>query len=317
MVHDRGADEPGFVAVCARVGRNGLIAAESASLVGGEPDGDGVAPCDSIDRVPRAAYVRTGLRVIARAATVDALVGAVASASFGAERFRIELHDPSDRLGRATQDVATALADVIPFGPDLGDPVHRFVVVSTSDGVAFTEVMTETDGGFRAHDSKPWTTSSSLDSRFARALVNLVPDARSILDPCCGAGSIVLEAASLGVAAFGVDWKPAMVGMTRENLAAFGYAGLVVQADSRSHQRRADAIVTDLPYGHAIEADEATVRAIVEHGATQAPVGVYVASQEISGWLDAAGHEVVAVHAVMKRRDFTRWIHVTRTRHPV
>jgi tRNA G10 N-methylase Trm11 len=239
-------------------------------------------------------------------------VAAVAEEDFSAEAFRIDVHDPSGRIGRSTQGAATALADVIPYGPNLRRPRHRFVVAASADRVLFGEVLSETDASYRRHDSKPWTTSSSLDGRLARALVNLVPTARSVLDPCCGAGSIVLEAASLGLDARGVDWKPAMVGMTRENLAHFGYAATVTRADSRVHDQSADAIVTDLPYGHAIEADEPTIRAILERGVELAPEAVYVARADITLWLRAAGYAEIDVCTVRKRAGFTRWVHVAR-----
>jgi tRNA G10 N-methylase Trm11 len=305
------------VAICARVPEHGLIAAECAALTGGTPDDDGIASCSSIDLIDRAAYVQTGLRTIAIGATFDDLVRAVADvatqSTFEADRFRIDLHDPASRLGLSTQAAATALADVIPFGPDLRDPQHRFLVIAAEDGLRFGAVETVTNSRYRAHETKPWTTSSSLEPRFSRALVNLVPAARSILDPCCGAGSIVLEAASLGLEAVGVDWKPAMVGMTNANLVHFGYRAHVERADSRETRLRADAIVTDLPYGHAIESDEATIRAILERGAQLAPIAVYVAPHDITDWLVAAGYGAVEVHTVVKRRGFTRWIHVART----
>jgi tRNA G10 N-methylase Trm11 len=70
--------------------------------------------------------------------------------------------------------------------------------------------------------------------------------------------------------------------------------------------------VTDLPYGHAINTDEVVVRGILERCATLAPVGVFVAPAEITDWLTTAGFSTVEVHTVMKRRGFTRWIHVAR-----
>ena len=206
------------------------------------------------------------------------------------------------------------LADVIPYGPDLKRPQHRFVVIVGADGLYLGAVVTETDAAYRRHDSKPWTTSSSLDGRFARALVNLVPSARSVLDPCCGAGSIVLEAASLGLDAYGVDWKPAMAGITRENLAHFGYTSTVVQADSRTHHQPADAVVTDLPYGHAIDADERTIRAILERCTQLAPTGVFVAPADITLRLESAGYTDIEVSTVNKRAGFTRWVHVAQRR---
>ncbi|WP_420451595.1 TRM11 family SAM-dependent methyltransferase [Ilumatobacter sp.] len=302
------------MALCARIDRHGLIAAECELLTGGLPDGDGVARCASVDLVTRAAYVRLGLHVLAEARDLGSLVEVVAGLDLDADGFRVDLHDPSARLDRSSREVAIALADVIDADPDLRRPRHRFVVVSAAGGVVLAEVATETDAGYRIHDTKPWTTSSSLDARFARGLVNLVPGATSVLDPFCGAGSIVLEAASLGLEATGVDWKPAMVGMTRENLDHFGYSATVDRSDSRTVEHRADAVVTDLPYGHAIDGDEATIRTVLERCAHLAPRGVYVAPHDISDWLADAGHDVASVHRVVKRRGFTRHVHVTGSR---
>jgi predicted RNA methylase len=304
------------VALCARMERNGLVAAECAARTGGRPDADGIARGARVDLVERAAFVHHGVAVIARASSFEALVEQVrisAAAGIDADRFRIDVHDPARRLPLGSTDVAVVLADVIPNWPDLRDPLHRFVVIAGADMLLFGEVVAAADAGYRRHDTKPWTTSSSLDSRFARGLINLVPDARSILDPCCGAGSIVIEAASLGLEAFGVDWKTPLVGMTRENLAHFGYDGTVVQADSRTHEQPVDAVVTDVPYGHAIDSDEGEIRAIIEQCSTMAPRGVFVAPADITKWLDAADYTDIEVHTVMKRRGFTRWIHVARS----
>jgi tRNA G10 N-methylase Trm11 len=309
---DGGVTEPSHLAISARIARNQLVGAECTALTGGRPDEDGVAECGDIDRIGRAAYVQIGLSVVAVALSFGELVERVAGMSFDAERFRIEVHDPGDRLAMTSTEVAITLADVIPQYPDLRDPTHRFVVVARETEVLLGRVESSSDGGYRTHDDKPWTTSSSLDSRLSRALVNLVPTATSILDPCCGAGSIVVEAASLGLDAFAVDWKPAMVGMTRENLAHFGYAATVTRADSRVHDQPADAIVTDLPYGHAIEADEPTIRAILERGVELAPEAVYVARADITLWLRAAGYAEIDVCTVRKRAGFTRWVHVAR-----
>lgn len=304
----------GLLTVSARVAHHGLIAAECAQLTGGVPDADGVGPAASVDLVSRAAYVQSGVRVIARAASLEQLVEVVRRATFSADRFRIDVHDPSRRTDLRSTDIAIAVADAIPFGPDLDDPQHRFLVVPRDDGWVFGEIVARTGAGHVRHEAKPWTTSSSLDGRFSRGLVNLVPSATSVLDPCCGAGSIVLEAAAIGLDVRAVDWKPAMVGMTRENVGHFGYSVDVERADSRTHAfEPVDAVVTDLPYGHAIDADEATIRAILENCAHAAPLGVFVAPADFTLWIEAAGYTDVEVFTVLKRRGFTRWIHRARS----
>lgn len=298
-----------FVAQCARMRTHGLIAAECQSLTGGVPDIAGVAQCGRVDRIERAAYVHNGLRVIAMAATLDDLVEVVTSRSFDADRFRIEVDDPTGRIEPTTHDVVVRLADALPFDPDLDDPLHRFGVVVSAEHWFFGEFVAASDASYRPHEDKPWTTSSSLDSRFSRALVNLVPEARSILDPCCGAGSIVVEAASLGLGTIGVDWKPAMAGMTRENLAHFGLTASIIHADTRSVVQPVDAVVTDLPYGYAIDADAEVTRAILDRCVANAPLGVFVASADITPWLTAAGYGRVEMWTVTKREGFTRFVH--------
>ncbi len=303
------------VALCVRLPRNELVGAECESLTGGLPAADGVATCNSIDRIHRAAYIRQGVRVIARATAFDALVEMVAAAEFDADRFRIEVYDPENLRPTSTRDLIVPLADVMVDHPDLAEPQHRFVVTLGANGCWFGEILTRATGDFQKHDTKPWTTSSSLDARLSRALVNLVPDARSILDPCCGAGSIVVEAASLGIEAVGIDWKPAMVGMTRQNLDHFDYSAMVEQADARTIDVPADAVVTDLPYGHGIKEDAATTQAILDRAATLAPTGVFVSRNDLTVQLANAGYENIAVHGIEKRSGFVRRVHVGRSYH--
>lgn len=305
-----------FFALCVRTPANDLIGAECRSLTGGVPDASGFAACARTDRIARSAYIQQGLRTIATAPSFEELTGAVAVTDFDADGFRVDIHDPARLSTRPTAEMSMIVAEGIPFSPNLKHPRRRFVVVVGAHLVTFGEVITETDQGYRLHDDKPWTTSSSLGSQFARALVNLVPDARSIVDPCCGAGSIVLEAASLGVAAHGADWKPAMVGMTTKNLERFGYAATVAKADSQAAVSHADAVVTDLPYGQALHRDESVIRSILDRSIEAAPRLVCVAHTDITTWLAAAGYVDVDVVTVTKRPGFTRWVHSARAPTP-
>ena len=55
---------------------------------------------------------------------------------------------------------------------------------------------------------------------------------QTVYDPCCGTGSILLQARALGITAFGSDRNPLMVDMTRGNLAHFGYTVEVTAQDA-------------------------------------------------------------------------------------
>jgi tRNA (guanine10-N2)-dimethyltransferase len=96
----------------------------------------------------------------------------------------------------------------------------------------------------------------SLHPKYARALVNLsrVPMAGTLLDPFCGTGGILWEAAAIGLRPVGFDRDRKMVvGCRRSARDARVEVGLAV-ADAGSppaRRRTVHGIATDPPYGRA------------------------------------------------------------------
>ncbi|MFN2150893.1 MAG: TRM11 family SAM-dependent methyltransferase [Anaerolineales bacterium] len=302
-----------LAAICTRMPNNALVAAECASLTGGVPDIDGFAFCQRVEHIPQSAYVRMGLRILASSPTLDDLIEVVAQTDFSADEFRIEFCSLSPENRIHPRQSILALANAIPFYPNLNHPKHRFLLVERQENLWLGEILSECEHSYQIHATKPYNISSSLSSRISRALVNLViPQAHSLLDPCCGTGSILLEAQALGIQAYGGDLNKRMVGMTRKNLAHFDYAAKVEQADARTCQQKADALVTNLPYGRFLDANETVIRAILENGRKLAPVAIYVTEYDLTDWLVAAGYRNVAIYPVAKHDNFVRYVHLAR-----
>jgi predicted RNA methylase len=296
--------------VCARLPENELVAAECAALTGGIPDAQGVAVCQRLDLLPRAAFLTLGVRCLAEAPALDDLCAQIAALQVDAERFRVETLSLWPHAPLPKPQVVLAVANALPAYPDLVDPQRRFLVAAQANCLWFGEILAEPARDYRLHDSKPYRTSSSLSARMARALVNLVaPPAGSILDPFCGTGSILLEAAALGLHAFGRDHNRKMAGMSRRNLAHFGYSVSVELGSAQDCSQAADAVVTDLPYGRQLEQDQAALRQVLHRTAQLAPQAVYLAQEDITPWLLDAGYARVACYRVRKHRSMSRFVH--------
>ena len=300
-----------LLAVCIRDPRNELVRLECEALTGGVPDKFGVARCERVEAIRSACYVRIGLRTIVEAGSLEELVELTRSADFDSIRFRVELK----RLTRTVQvdrwDAMRLVADAIPDHPDMIDPIHRFMILVREGWWTLGEVLSERLHDYRKHDRKPWRTSSSLPSQLARAIVNVVAHRTNCLaDPCCGVGSVLLEACALGIRAFGSDYNRRMVGMSRENLAFFDYDAQVSVEDARDWRHTADAIVTDLPYGQKLAMSETDARLIMERSIQAAPVAVFVAGSNVSDWLSDAGYGDVSIFRVPKQTGFTRYVHL-------
>jgi predicted RNA methylase len=303
-------------AICARLPGNELVGAECANLTGGLPDADGVAVCQTLAHIHRAAYVRTGLRCLAQAPALEALAEQVAELSLDAERFSVDFLNLSPHPASKSR-VILRLANALPARPDLEAPRHRFLAVAQAERWWFGEILAESTRSYEAQDAKPYRTSASLPSRLARALVNLVvPPARTLLDPFCGTGSLLLEAQAVGAQAFGVDWNPKMAGMSKRNLLHFGCPAQVEHLDALRCERPADAIVTDLPYGRLLEdLDWRSLPLLLAHLGTLAPRAVYLAEQDLSHWLAEAGYAPPQVLRVRKRPGLTRFVHIAHRSH--
>jgi tRNA G10 N-methylase Trm11 len=123
----------------------------------------------------------------------------------------------------------------------------------------------------------------------------------------------LLEAQALGLEACGVDWNPRMVGISRKNLAHYGYPAEIVFADYREVDRKADAVVTDLPYGLFMHEDQQDILDILQHTLTSAPLAVFVLGEDRSHWLGEVGYHDIAVFQVRKHKDFSRFVHRARS----
>ncbi len=82
-------------------------------------------------------------------------------------------------------------------------------------------------------------------------LVDVQPGQR-LLDPCCGSGTILIEAALMGASVQGGDNDPEAIKATRENMKDAGVQGEIEQWDARVLPLRDGSnkrIVTNLPWG--------------------------------------------------------------------
>jgi tRNA (guanine10-N2)-dimethyltransferase len=105
---------------------------------------------------------------------------------------------------------------------------------------------------------KPVFHPTSLKPRLARLLINLsrVQKGKTLLDPFCGTGSVLIEAAILGTNPVGMDIDAKMVSGSKTNLKFYRQKAKLIQGNALELQKSfkldsIDAIATDPPYGRS------------------------------------------------------------------
>ena len=159
------------------------------------------------------------------------------------------IYRESDSVVRALRDYMTnEIGEVLIGRPDLANPMHRLVVIRTKALFRFGRITSEAATDWTKVAKLPHHCSRSIPHRIARAMVNLAasPGDR-ILDPCCGAGTIPIQAMQVGIEADASDVNLKMAGATDLNLISLGYPERAEMADARDRRGQWDAVVTDLP----------------------------------------------------------------------
>ncbi|MBO3753721.1 MAG: hypothetical protein FGF53_02385 [Candidatus Brockarchaeota archaeon] len=104
----------------------------------------------------------------------------------------------------------------------------------------------------RSGGRKPFFHPSSLKVELARTMLNLarVREGSVVVDPFSGTGTVLVEAHELQAYPIGLDVDPLMAYSSRRNYRWFQTLVFQVLGDVRHMPfRRADAVVTDPPYG--------------------------------------------------------------------
>lgn len=113
----------------------------------------------------------------------------------------------------------------------------------------------------------PFVSPISIHPRLARGLINLTAKSGrdTMLDPFCGTGAFLIEAAMMHMDAYGSDISPKMIDGSRRNLEHLGLNAHLMQLDVGDIGRmgtRFDCIVTDPPYGRSASTNREPAEAL-------------------------------------------------------
>ncbi len=135
---------------------------------------------------------------------------------------------------------------------DLKNPatlIHFFFI---GRKIYATKLLWKNENAFlhRKPQYRPALYPASLDPQLALAMVNLSGVIRgTIVDPFCGTGGILIEAALSGREAIGYDISRWMLGKCKQNLKYYKLKIPISVKDATIFSRKCKAIVTELPFG--------------------------------------------------------------------
>ena len=136
--------------------------------------------------------------------------------------------------------------------PDIHNPKIDLAITKVKGKWIFGELI-KNNFKWQRHNDKPHSYSNAVPLRMARALVNIaVGDNRelTLVDPCCGVGTVVIEALDLGINVKGYEISKPIACNARNNIEFLGYnREIITSGDMHNINEVFDVAIVDIPYG--------------------------------------------------------------------
>lgn len=194
---------------------------------------------------------------------------------------------------------------------DLVQPDILYGVVYVSGKWLFGKLQ-EGEAVWLLHQKRPEEYSTALSTKHARAIVNIaVPSIEgvSVIDPCCGIGTVLVEACSMGIQITGRDKNWFVTSGSRKNLAHFGYSCEVVLGAIEEVTDHYDTAIIDMPYNVFTHSSETDKQSIIESARKLADRVVFISSEAIQSHISQAGFKIID-QSVIPKQKFVRTVFV-------
>jgi len=193
--------------------------------------------------------------------------------------------------------------------PELDHPDVVFGLISLENRWYFGHYV-RSESIWRKHVHKPKSYSTALNTRLARAISNIaIPKIENVraIDPCCGIGTVLIEALSMGINIVGRDISLFVCIGARENIAYFELDGVVTKGPISEVQEHYDVAIIDLPYNIYSHISKEQEYEIIYHARRIAERVLFVTIDPIEHFLEKAGFTIID-RCEAKKQQFVRHI---------
>ncbi len=150
---------------------------------------------------------------------------------------------------------------------DNPDIAVLYIVTNNGSIIGLEECDNSVNSGVKSLRNRPYFHPVALEPKLSRIMVNLTmaKENDTLLDPFCGTGSILLEAADMNIRTVGCDISARMCYGALANTASV--QSFIVTCDALSlplQSKDVDVIATDLPYGRSASTMKKTSKVLLD-----------------------------------------------------
>jgi tRNA G10 N-methylase Trm11 len=276
---------------------------------------------ESFDQVDpsRSPFIKERIEVIFKAASVEELVCLLEGTEVEGSTFKVvvvkneELDDIDNLDFKERRSIEREIGLRIRGSVDLSKPEIVLAILKRKKEWIFGRYK-KSKAIWLHHQKKPHNYSTALSTRVARAVVNIAvpnPSNTKAIDPCCGIGTVLIEALSMGIDIVGRDLNPLVIPGARANIQSFSYDTEVTLGDIRHVTRLYDVAIIDMPYNLCSVLSTKEQLEMLTSARSFAKKAVIITIESIDSIIKEAGFEIMD-RCLAKKGSFGRQIIVCK-----
>ncbi len=198
-------------------------------------------------------FINYQIEIMFNSTSLDELVKMIDDANLDYDQYKIEfINVKSNELPyKERLQYCIKIAHSIEGEGTVHNPLITLVVTKLENKWYFGK-LNRNDRAFEDHQDKPHSYSNAMTTQISRALINIACGKRNdlrLLDPCCGIGTVVIEALSQNYDITGRELNSLVAEKAQQNLLALGFENVIKCQDMHTITEKYDVAIMDLPYG--------------------------------------------------------------------
>ena len=257
-------------------------------------------------------FIKSKIKIIYSDESLDRMVRKIKEDNLSYDDFKVSYvkSEQGDVQYEDRLEATRKIGFVVNGYPDMHKPRNPLAVTKINGLWIFGEYE-RNDFKWQKHNDKPYSYSNALGLRMARALVNIAMkdnEEGTLIDPCCGVGTVVIEALDLGIKVKGCEISKQIAYNARENVEFLGYLrDTIVCYDMHKIKDKSDSAIIDIPYGLFSPVTLEEQKAIIHTARNICEKMVIVTFEDMEKFIVEAGFSVID-KCVVPKGNFKRHI---------
>jgi len=201
----------------------------------------------------RSPFIKKCISIMYTGETMDQVVNRIDMDKLTSANYKVEyINATGENIGfHEKRSIEFKIGFSILGEAEMKNPAIIFGITKISNKWIFGECESN-PSDWLLRNKKPFSYSNALKVNVCRALVNIAVGNKlncRVVDPCCGIGTVLIEAISMQINIKGYEINPYIGKNAKTNLRYFGYEDVITIGDMNDIQDKFDVAIVDLPYG--------------------------------------------------------------------